>query len=189
MKKMMNAMIVMGLFLLTGCSTFRMESEPVEYRVGDKGPAGGVIFYDDQADGTDDIPDARYLEAAPKDLKGTYSWGEADVYVGSDGSRFGAGAKAAQMLVELHPKKKYAANACDRYRAGWHSDWFFPDRGMVNLMFEELKQEGLGGFTDSVYSSSGEDDEMYAEVVDFSNGHLILSTKDVELKVRPVRAF
>lgn len=36
-----------------------------DYQVRDIGPAGGYIFYDDEADGVDDIPDARYLEAAP----------------------------------------------------------------------------------------------------------------------------
>jgi len=32
---------------------------------GDTGLAGGIIFYDDEDDGTDDIVGARYLEAAP----------------------------------------------------------------------------------------------------------------------------
>lgn len=52
------------LILLTGCPT----NPAVQYPVGGEGPAGGIIFYDDEADGTDDIPGYRYLEAAPEDL-------------------------------------------------------------------------------------------------------------------------
>ena len=187
MRTIVKAWMFVWIILVTGCST--VDQASVEYKVGDRGPAGGFIFYDDEDNGIDNIPNARYLEAAPKDLKGTYQWGLPDVYIGSKGSRIGSGITAATELIEANPKANYAAHACDRYRVNWHRDWFFPDRDMVGLIYTELKGKGLGGFSDGVYSSSGEDDEMYIEVVDFSNGGNVLSKKDAELKVRPVRAF
>ena len=39
------------------------------YAIGDTGPAGGIIFYDDEADGVDDIAGARYLEVAPSETE------------------------------------------------------------------------------------------------------------------------
>ena len=49
----------------------------IVYKVGDEGPAGGIIFYDCDADNEDDNADGlessecgwRYLEAAPADLR------------------------------------------------------------------------------------------------------------------------
>ena len=81
MKKFFGLVLVMAAFcVLVSCtsdsntsSTGAAEVGPEsnggkvatkEYAVGDTGPAGGVIFYDDEADGTDDIPGVRYLEAA-----------------------------------------------------------------------------------------------------------------------------
>ena len=83
MKKFFGLVLVMAAFcVLVSCtsdsntsSTGAAEVGPetkaaadkkeakTEYAVGDIGPAGGVIFYDDEADGTDDIPGVRYLEA------------------------------------------------------------------------------------------------------------------------------
>ncbi len=60
-------------------SFFDSSSEKTTYEVGDRGPAGGIVFYDCDADNTEDDPDGadnllssvcewRYLEAAPNDL-------------------------------------------------------------------------------------------------------------------------
>ena len=45
------------------------------YQIGDIGPAGGIIFYDDTDDGIDDIPGVRYLELAPADTTFRALWG------------------------------------------------------------------------------------------------------------------
>jgi uncharacterized repeat protein (TIGR02543 family) len=69
-----------------GNSDYTFSALWTELRVGDIGPADGYIFYDDEADGVDDIDGYRYLEAAP------YGW-----YAGGDDPVFQWGAFGYQV--------------------------------------------------------------------------------------------
>ena len=78
MRKLVCSFILLSIIALTSCMS---ESKPDEtstcYKVGDKGPTGGYIFYDCDADNTSGNADGlisfdcgwRYLEAAPADLR------------------------------------------------------------------------------------------------------------------------
>lgn len=188
MKIGLEAWAVCLCMLIAGCGTVEL-LESDEYQVGDIGPAGGYIFYDDEADGVDDLLGVRYLEAAPCDLKETYAWGRNGDYLSTGGSRLDMGAQATDILLEAYPDANYAANACKNYRIKEYEDWFLPDLKMTRLLYQELKLKGLGGFVDAVYLSSGEDDDIYVEVMDFGDGNELLEKKDTPLKVRPVRSF
>lgn len=39
------------------------------YEIGEISPTGGIVFYDDEDDGEDNLPGVRYLEVAPHDLR------------------------------------------------------------------------------------------------------------------------
>jgi len=124
------------------------------YRIGDTGPAGGLIFYDkgNAFDGW------RYQEAAPADLPGTYQWGG-------------------------------AARACADYVYGGYDDWVLPSKGMLNLMYTNLKKKGLGGFKDDWYWSSSQYLSNTAWVQSFSSGIRNDSYERNTHCVRSVRAF
>jgi hypothetical protein len=74
------------------------------YDVGDTGPAGGTIFYDDEADGIDDIAGARYLEAAPGSTEwNSIEWGDYGTEIGGDAQLTGIGdGQAATDAVVAH---------------------------------------------------------------------------------------
>ena len=132
-----------------GEGEFGPQDDGVNYKVGDKGPGGGIIFYvhPDPAGFTVEGHEsfgssypARYLEAAPED-SGIAYWQNSDtVIIGvttftssshEDYNKIGNGRKDTLTIVE------YLATVSDTGRAaqvaaasafGGQDDWFLPSR-------------------------------------------------------------
>jgi hypothetical protein len=120
------------------------------YKIGDTGPAGGIIFYDkfSSAGGW------RYLEAAPAATEQKFPWGK--ISVDGTSPAPGDGKKNTQLIVEALQRNKIggAAQYCDDLEYGGYMDWFLPSRDELDLMYRNLKEKGLGGFTGDSYWSS-----------------------------------
>jgi len=123
------------------------------YKIGDKGPAGGIIFYDKgtYSDGW------RYLEAAPAGTDFTAQWGAYNKNVSGISTDIGTGKQNTQLIVDVLRgtiESGTAAQRCARLNIGGFTDWFLPSRDELDLMYKNLKQKGLGGFraTDDKYS-------------------------------------
>jgi hypothetical protein len=85
-----------------------------------------------------------------------------------------------------------AAQRCQEYRQGGYNDWFLPSKDELNLMYQNLKQKGLGGFSSAEYWSSsqlGADWQNIASCQRFSDGYQLNRTKTDTLSVRAIRAF
>ena len=120
-------------------------SQPTTYNIGDKGPAGGIIFFDKGyfSDGW------QYLEVASRDAP-TAHWGS-----NVNGTREGIGTgKQNTTLIVQTDETGTTAHRCQEYRQGGYSDWFLPSKDELNLMYQNLKQKGLGGFSNTYYWSS-----------------------------------
>jgi uncharacterized repeat protein (TIGR02543 family) len=167
------------------------------YRVGEVGPAGGYIFYDKGkfSDGW------RYLEAASEsyDFKNRV-WGGHGTTVEGIGTAIGTGASNTEKIVarfgyaEPYRKKTdYAAKVCADLvmtKDGiLYDDWFLPSKDELDLMYQNLRENNLGGFSDELYWSSSEYDFYFAWIQDFSNGFQDDSYRHYGFRVRPVRAF
>jgi len=83
----------------------------------------------------------------------------------------------------------YAARLCDIHEAGGYNDWFLPSNHELNEMYNRLKAQGLGSFSDNYYWSSSEYNALYAWSQIFYNGHLYNYSRNYSGRVRPVRAF
>jgi hypothetical protein len=183
------------LILLTGCPT----NPAVQYPVGGEGPAGGIIFYDDEADGTDDIPGYRYLEAAPEDLSinaittfifGFYKDSEnAPQMINGTSTEIGTGQENTTLIVQAMGNNaysavnwgppavitgdstgSYAAKLCDDYELNEYDDWFLPSLDELHEMYEQLHQNNLGSFTaDLNYWSSSEVNRENGYIKDFDS--------------------
>ena len=172
---MKSCLIFAGIFiLLAGC----VDSPSIPYQIGVVGPSGGIIFYDDEADGIDDIPGYRYLEAAPEDytngattgfMFGFYKDPNSDepIAVSGTDTAIGTGAQNTTVLVQTmgnqaypgatwgdpasvtgEPSSIYAAKLCADYSLNGFDDWFLPSQKELEEMYEQLYLQNLGSFTE-----------------------------------------
>jgi hypothetical protein len=160
---------------------------PTEPKVGDRGPAGGIIFYDKGIffDGW------RYLEAAPADLTPAQWGGRVDG--NGTGTAVGAGKRNTELIVERSGADITAAKLCDDLEFGGYDDWFLPSRDELDLLYKNLKQKNLGRFLNSLYWSSSEGSFGGAWRQSFSDGvqegNINSSRKTDTRSVRAIRQF
>ena len=179
----------------TAEATTESAAEKGKYSVGDTGPAGGLIFYVNP-----DYKTAgwRYLEAAPastewKDM----NWSNIkDALAGASGTAVGTGKANAASIIGQLGHTASPAKLCDDLITAEYSDWFFPSKDELNLIYLNLVVAGLGGFTSDYYWSSSEIDAKYAWLQSFfyksknaNEGSQNSSLKGSYGRVRAVRAF
>ena len=174
------------------------------YKIGDRGPAGGWIFYDKGVFSNG----WRYLEAAPAENEFYARWGkwENSEYWGlQTDEAVGFGKQNTQRIVAALKKQgesEGAAQLCVKMNIDGFSDWFLPSANELKLMYTNLKQKGLGNFQNnhSWYWSSSEYVSYSGIVQRFVDGFqdqyfyckMGEDMKDVSgdmLRVRAIRAF
>lgn len=162
-----------------------------------RGPAGGWIFYDCDADNESGNADGlissecgwRYLEAAPEDLPGKYLWGT-DGPAGT-GTAIGSGKENTAKISESRNGEVSAAKACLDYSVNGYDDWFLPSKDELGFLYRNLAKYGIGSFDSSdSYWSSSEDNDNFAWGQNVNIGYLGYSYRGYYyFFVRPVRAF
>lgn len=184
-----------------------------EYTIGDRGPANGYVFYDDDDPGCEEIYYYRYLEAAPYDVLvsgqtfSSFLWGEMGNDInGYDPSsppelnEIGTGYDNHSAIINAlgnYNDGLYASMACGDYSVEHNgevfSDWYLPSLNELALMYSSLQAAGLGNFDDSIYWSSTENDygfgADYAYYVDFRDGDQFDPQKLNKYNVRAIRGF
>jgi hypothetical protein len=158
------------------------------YKIGDTGPAGGIVFYDKFSS----TGGWRYLEAAPKETEQSLQWG--NFHFGTTPRELGAGKKNTQTLVDEGKFTLTAARFCYDLEYGGYDDWYLPSRDELNLMYENLKLKKLGDFADGKYWSSSYWGGNYwgPFFQDFSDGNqdaAYFVGKTTSLKFRAIRQF
>jgi hypothetical protein len=169
-----------------GCSKDNSSGPTGDFSVGDRGPAGGWIFYDKgtYSNGW------RYLEAAPVDLAASV-WTYVPIgYTDAPDWDIGTGKANTAIITGQNGHGNCAAQLCIDYVVSGCDDWFLPSVEELNKMYENLKAKGVGGFSNSIYWSSTEHFEHDSYCQDFSIGtKYALADKDTYHLVRAIRAF
>jgi len=181
------------LLALFGCTRRSVQSADGKtasdktYSLGDSGPADGIIFYDKK----EYTYGWRYLEAAPAGTEFNAEWGSY-TYVAGTEIVVGSGKRNTELIVATLKENGKAAQLCANLNVNGHKDWFLPSMGELDLIYKNLKQDGLGSFKDDWYwsSSASEYGSIAAWAQRFSDG----SRNDYNHKgnaflVRAVRAF
>lgn len=168
------------------------------YKVGDVGPAGGLIFYIDEKS---EFEGFDYLESSPPScegrevawaidsqglseaIKNVSSWKENSLGLGQESTK--AMLASGESFTDVGTASGYA-NELD---CGGHSDWFVPSKTELDLMYEKLAKIGLGNFTNGYYWSSSAYDYGRAWNRPFGVGAAFDGNKDGNFAVRPIRAF
>ena len=149
------------------------------YRIGDKGPAGGIIFYvtDDGVHG---------LEAAPVDLANA-EWGCQSTTI-TTVTEIGAGAQNTADILAACPTAGIAARLADTYTLNGYADWFLPSKDELNELY--LNRGIVGGFASITYWSSSSDHNLnFAWFQNLDAGGQGNTAKNNPQGVRAVRAF
>lgn len=179
-------MSALCILLASGCTT-KASKEPLVYKVGETGPAGGIVFYDkgERTDGW------RYLEAAPARTEVFAAWPEALVPIDTE-TKVGSGRSNTELLVKADSAgSETAATACDTLAIKTYSDWFLPSKDELSLLFTNLARTGKDSFLKEGYAywSSSSFDAERAWAQGFSNGVQGRVEKSELLVVRAIRAF
>ena len=174
-------------------------------KIGVQGPGGGLIFF---VDYNDQYADFDYLEAAPM------GWGNGITVISgettgsstvdpllewcsdtSTGLGLTAWDKSAVGVGSTNTSTADttcttgAIQAASDYAGGAKTDWFLGSIGEMMLMYTNLRQAGVGGFSPGYYWSSSELDASTVWTQHFANGTQGANSKIYTYYVRPVRAF
>ena len=173
-----------------------------KYTVGEKGPAGGIIIYDVDADNSEENngagPDGlslekdgwRYLEVAPEDAgTSTYVFGTSGEY--ATGEKKGDGKSNTVILLNSMSEVKTisfpAAEKSNSYKAGGFTDWYLPSRDELNLMASF--KDKIGNMQEARYWSSstvGEINVYYRSFKDADNSYTL---RDYSYYVRLIHQY
>jgi hypothetical protein len=191
MKKtlMVLMMVSLAAMLFVSCDNKTKEPETKTYKVGEIGPAGGIIFYvnpNAEKDGW------TYLEAAPSDLEEKYKWGSDGDYGTS--KEVGTGKSNTEKLLAAKAKDSSlsfpAAEACDSYSLGDKTDWFLPSMDELDTLNKVLQEtNSTAQFpSETMHWSSSQESSSNTYYLTSSGGRSEISGS-MSINVRPVRSF
>ena len=154
--------------------------------------AGGIVFYiaptptDLDGDGVLDTG----LVCATADQSSGVQWYNGDYSKTGATDAIGTGATNTATIIAAQGVGSYAASVASAYSGGGFKDWFLPSKDELNLMYTNLRANGLGSFGNSIYWSGTENSESTAWLQHFNNGFQSFHNhKNGSYKVRAVRAF
>jgi hypothetical protein len=142
---------------------------------------GGIVFYFDGSGGG--------LVCAESDQSTGAEWGCYGTNIGGTGTVIGKGAANTAAIVVGCSQSGIAVQICDDLVLNGYSDWFLPSKDELNLMYQNLKLTGIGGFAVYGYWSSSEGSSYGAWTQGFNNGGHYNNNKYFGNRVRAVRAF
>lgn len=157
------------------------------FAVGDYGPAGGIVFYVNGANG---------LKAAPADQdSGTgVVWGCYGTNIaGASGSALGTGAQnTADILAANCPETTTAAKLVDAYSLNGFDDWYLPSLDESRTLYAQRNTVGAflpGSYVRTYYWNSTETHANYVLAKAFNTGLEQGMSKTIPLRVRAIRSF
>ena len=189
---MKRILFFIGLAAVSAAVVF---AQTTAFAVGDRGPAGGIVFYDkgEFSDGW------RYLEAAPAETEFRAECGTYGETVTGTNTGIGFGRRNTALMAEklrALGKSDGAAQSCASLNHAGFNDWFLPSKDELDLMFKNLSENGLGNFKTendrvnrtNVYLSSSKAPlgNTWGQIF---NGGLQSAYKAGAYSVRAIRAF
>lgn len=158
------------------------------YEIGDMGPAGGTVFFDDLDDGEpDEHREWRYMELAPESTQWTtLAWGPTWIYLWDDGDYtfafVGEGRDNTETLYGVLDDS-FAAPQCwlltttRPHDFGVDADdWFLPSFWELNEVY--VQRDALPeDLIQTAYYSSTEYSESQAEAIDAITGNRVYPSK------------
>jgi uncharacterized protein (TIGR02145 family) len=143
--------------------------------------AGGIVFYIDSTG-------QHGLVCAPSD-QGTFPWGCYGTDISGTSTAFGTGMANTLAIVNGCNQRPIAASVCNDLVLNGYDDWYLPSMDELSLMYQNLRTQNLGNFSNIWYWSSSQINSGRAWIVDFSQWGVGSDDKISDGQVRAVRAF
>ena len=170
------------------------------YKVGDDGPGGGIVFYVDKKgftvyDGKGGKKTCYYLEMGKDEMRLSYWYPQNFIVNTREGLGYG---KSNTYKILNRSSEKLTEDNCAAYRCSKYTtpntkagEWFLPSKDELDLMYKTQGGRVLATCRDSWHWSSSEDVNSYVWVQCFSSGmqQIARDNKYTYRSVRPVRAF
>jgi len=169
------------------------------YKIGDRGPAGGIIFFDKG----NTINGWRYLEVAPVSTEFKSQWGAYEKNLSGTSTEIGAGKRNTQLIIDFLKttgETGKAAQLCANLNFGGLNDWFLPSKDELDLLYKNLKNRNIGNFITTVdnlneshiYWSSSQFNNYVSWFQNFNDGFQNYASnlgKSDTFSVRAIRSF
>jgi hypothetical protein len=167
------------------------------YRIGDTGPAGGIIFYDKG----NNSGGWRYLEAAPSvtdRVDDTGSFPAHRAYADITDRAIGAGLANTRIYLEkLRMNNITGITApwiCNTLAYNGFNDWYLPSLDELLMMYTNVRNNRNAGFSPTKYWTStcfpiNSDRPGSAYFVNFSNGQVSHALMSETVRIRACRRF
>ncbi len=160
-----------------------------QYKIGDIAQ-GGIVFWVDETGEHGLVSDAVDLASPANAADFTHQWSTVFEVTGATGDGIGAGAMNTLLIVSAQREDTDSAGRlCADLVRGGYGDWYLPSKEELNLMYNNLRVAGLGGFASAFYWSSTEVNSSSAWDQDFFIGNQINDLKFDSIRVWAVRAF
>jgi len=123
---------------------------------------GGIIFYIDDT-GKHGLVAALNDQTSSENI----SWGCEGTNISGTGTAVGTGQANTTAIVTGCPTAGIAARLCDQLELNGYNDWFLPSKDELNLIYQNLHNQGLGDFSNFLYWSSSQIDEDHVWAQNF----------------------
>jgi hypothetical protein len=186
MKQLIRAVAcLLAAAVILGCDS----PEGPTYKVGDTGPAGGLIFSAKSSASNG----WQYLEVAPSDQGTAVQWAADSISTGAAGTAKGTGKTNTATIVGAESVAS-AAQLCSDLVLNSYSDWFLPSFDELDEIFAALSTAGLGNLVPGVaYWTSTETSSSLAAAGSYTGGSSTVGSNHSKTgepnHVRAVRAF
>ena len=163
---------------------------PKHYNIGDVGPAGGYIIFQN----TENNSSWNSLEVAPSDISGNYPWSPNLTQSNVTGVNLADGYNNTLDLINFYGSTtNYAAEVAYNWTNSGSTEWFLPSLYELKLIKELLFDPGIGNLSNnSTYWSSSEDlnysQNAWSIKMSTSNtNQIVTQQKNNSFKVRAIR--
>jgi len=158
------------------------------YKIGDTGPGGGIIFFVDRYD---EYPGFTYLEAAPVD-QAPEPWCDTNtaINIGFAGLSGSVGHGQINTTNMLSACTTGPAHTADNYSTPTAIDWYLPSAQEMTLLFQNIRKTGSVEFIPvSSYWTSTAYDSTYAVLSNAVNLSSANNLKNLLYRSWPIRSF
>jgi hypothetical protein len=164
--------------------------DPLLYKIGDTVLGGKIAYILQQGDPGYDVNLQHGLVAAISDQSTAIRWyNGAYKKTGATGTAIGTGLANTNSIISSQGEtiSSYAAGLARAYNGGGYDDWFLPSKDELYKLY--INKVIIGGFVNTNYWSSSEQDDDFAYKRNFINGDQNFNTKVNTFHVRAIRAF